>query len=101
MGSLSRSTANNDRLGSAPPLGTLAVSRDGDGLVLAAHGAWVIGAARELDRALRGIEAMGARSAVFDLSGISALDTAGAWLLLRTRKALSGGGRTVELRDLG
>jgi len=49
---LRSTTAEDDRHGtvggSALPPGTFAVSRAGEGLVLAAQGAWVIGAAREL-----------------------------------------------------
>lgn len=85
----------------APVSGWVTASRQGDRLVIAAGGAWVIGAARELDRKLRGVEAKGARSVVLDLAGITALDTAGAWLVLRTQKELASAGRKVEIVNLG
>ncbi len=85
----------------APQSGWIRAARQGDRLVMTAGGAWVIGAARELDRTLRGVETDGARSVVLDLADIAALDTAGAWLVLRTRRRLEAAGRSVEVTNLG
>jgi phospholipid/cholesterol/gamma-HCH transport system permease protein len=87
----------------APPLrgGWLRASREGDRLRVVAGGTWVIGMARELDGQLRGLDVKRVRAVVLDLSGITALDTAGAWLLARTQKQLSADGRPIELENLG
>ncbi|MBV8652470.1 MAG: MlaE family lipid ABC transporter permease subunit, partial [Alphaproteobacteria bacterium] len=76
-------------------------SRQGDRLVMTAGGAWVIGAARELDRTLRQVEVDGARAVVLDLAGVAALDTAGAWLVRRTQRRLEKAGRSFEIINLG
>jgi phospholipid/cholesterol/gamma-HCH transport system permease protein len=70
---------------------------DGDTLVVAASGAWTIEWAGRLDAALRRLSAGGAPAVQLDLHGLEALDTAGAWLLERTRQALAAGGVQVEL----
>lgn len=59
--------------------------RDG-GLVLTAGGVWTIDAAAALDRALRLLAADGATHVDIDAAQITDLDTAGAWLLYRTRR---------------
>lgn len=81
--------------------GWISATRQGDRLVMTAGGAWVIGAARDLDRTLRGFKTDGARSILLDLAGIAALDTAGAWLVLRTQRQLEAAGRSVEVANLG
>src|ERR1700747_1169766 len=85
----------------APQSGWINASRQGDRLVMTAGGAWGIGAAQELDRTLRRVEVDGTRSIVLDLAGVAALDTAGAWLVLRTQKRLEQSGRSVEATNLG
>ena len=40
------------------------------------------------------------RRVTIDLAGIERIDTAGAWLLLRTEHALSERGNAVEMRNL-
>src|SRR5690242_12043305 len=85
----------------ADGLGWLRPSREGERLVLQAGGAWVIAAAVGLDRQLRAVERSGAREVVVDLAAVTALDTAGAWLLLRSRRDLAAAGLSVELQHLG
>jgi phospholipid/cholesterol/gamma-HCH transport system permease protein len=81
----------------------LARARDGDLLRLAAVGPWqtrcLAKVERELARLAEG--ARGARRARIDFAGMTAFDTAGAWLVLRTRKGLEAAGLAVELTGLG
>jgi phospholipid/cholesterol/gamma-HCH transport system permease protein len=73
---------------------------DGDRLVLTAGGDWTIHEARKLDEGLRGLAARGLRRAEFRLAEVERLDTAGAWLLDRTRAALATAGLQVEFVGL-
>ena len=77
--------------------GWIEETRDGDRLVLAAGGAWTIDAAGALDVALRRLSADGLSAASIDLGGLEALDTAGAWLLVRTGRALAEAGVEVTI----
>ncbi len=70
------------------------------GLVIAASGRWTIRHAGALDVALRAVDPGRARAARFDLSGVEALDSAGAWLIERTRGLLADRGLTVGLEGL-
>jgi len=79
---------------------TLVASEESGSLVLAATGEWLVATAAELDRRLRGIEVPRGRRVLLDLTGINRLDTAGAWLLLRTEHDLTARGNTVEMRNL-
>ena len=72
---------------------------DRDGRQLAVGGAWTIAEAARLDRELSELELSGGELAI-DGSKISRLDSAGAWLLLRTRKALEAGGGKVSRFDV-
>ncbi len=86
---------------------------DGDGkhLVLRLGGDWTLAAASTLDRACNNLVARQPRAdlAQVDLSRIERLDTAGAWLIARSIRALVGdgtqpaisGGRPEHLRLLG
>ena len=56
-------------------------------------GAWTIGASARLDRELRGLKADG--NVAIDASKLEKLDSSGAWLLVRTRRALEAGGAKV------
>ena len=78
--------------GEAPPAFDL---RKSDGLAeLALSGHWTIGMAHESEAAAKAIEKAARKSpqAVFDLSGISRMDTAGAWLIDKARLKLEGRG---------
>jgi phospholipid/cholesterol/gamma-HCH transport system permease protein len=73
---------------------------DRDGRKLAMGGAWTIAESARLDReltaALGGTGKAMAGAMEIDASGISRLDSAGAWLLLRTRRGLEAGGAKVS-----
>ena len=66
----------------------------------AAGGAWTIAESARLDRELNALDLGGAhqakREVAIDASKISRLDSAGAWLLLRTRRALEAAGAKVS-----
>jgi phospholipid/cholesterol/gamma-HCH transport system permease protein len=68
--------------------------------VLTAAGEWLVATAAELDRRLRAIEVPSGKRVTLDLSGIDRLDTAGAWLLLRTEHDLTTRGSAVEIQNL-
>lgn len=70
---------------------TLEVTR-GRTLRLVAGGDWVVPEVPRLDRELRALRSEGALDAEIDGSQIEKLDTAGAWLLLRTRHRLEADG---------
>lgn len=72
-----------------------------DAFVLRAVGRWLVAAAAELDRGLRKLDGIGAGAALrIDLAEVEMIDTAGAWLLLRTRRALEGRGVAVSIDNL-
>ncbi|MGP1395342.1 MAG: ABC transporter permease [Inquilinaceae bacterium] len=70
------------------------MSRDGTRAVVAVSGRWDLRAALDLDRRVRlaAGEVTGVQTAAIDLGAVSALDTAGAWLLQRTRSDLRARG---------
>lgn len=79
---------------------------DRDGRKLAMGGAWTIAESARLDRELAGLE-LGSPGAErmtgdigIDASKISRLDSAGAWLLLRTRRSLESAGTKVSVFGL-
>ena len=64
---------------------------------LAMGGPWTIGESARLDRELNALDWKGRGGAIeIDASQISRLDSAGAWLLLRTRRALEAAGAKVS-----
>jgi phospholipid/cholesterol/gamma-HCH transport system permease protein len=69
-------------------------------VVLAAAGEWLVATAAELDRRLRALDVPAGKRVTLDLAGIDRIDTAGAWLLLRTEHDLSARGNAVEMRNL-
>jgi phospholipid/cholesterol/gamma-HCH transport system permease protein len=79
---------------------TLVASEEPGAFVLAAAGEWLVATAAELDRRLRAIQLPDGKRVAFDLAGIDRLDTAGAWLLLRTEHDLAARGNAVEIRNL-
>lgn len=66
-------------------------------LTLAALGDWVVTSAAELDRSLQALRFDVIRSVIFDLGQLTRLDTAGAWLIHRTRRAAEAAGARVSL----
>ena len=81
----------------AATAGRCEAMRDGDTLVLSATGAWTLHWAGGLDAALRRLATGGVRVVHLDLGGLEALDTAGAWLLERTRLTLARAGIEVQV----
>ena len=82
------------------PSATLVRSPEPDVLVLRAEGDWLVATAAELDGRLRALDLPQGRRVTVDLGGIERLDTAGAWLVLRTEHDLAARGNSVELRNL-
>lgn len=78
----------------------LRTSKEQDSLVLTAGGAWTVRQAAEIDGSLRAVALGGARRAVFELSQLTAFDSAGAWLLTRTLAEFQGRGVQTETRGL-
>ena len=83
----------------APPA-TIVASEEAGAPVLRAAGDWLVTEAAGLDRRLRALRVPSGRPVVIDASGIERLDTAGAWLLLRTERGLAERGYRVELTGL-
>ena len=79
---------------------TLVESEEPGSTVFTAAGQWLVTTAAELDRRLCAIGMPRDRRVTLDLAGIERLDTAGAWLLLRTEHELKVHGNAVELRNL-
>ena len=74
------------------------LDRDGGRLTLG--GAWVTAHCAQLDKALGGQDWNGRGDVAIDASKLERLDSAGAWLVLRTRKSLEAVGRKVSRLDL-
>lgn len=70
---------------------------EGRNRVLAAGGRWVIAHATAIERELEKAVGDGA-PVVFDLADLTALDTAGAWLLYRTQKRLAAADLDCDFR---
>src|SRR5271163_4897571 len=79
---------------------TLVESEESGALVFAAAGKWLVATAADLDRRLRAIQMPNGKRVTLDLAGIDRLDTAGAWLLLRTEHDLAARGNVVAMRNL-
>ena len=84
----------------APVAATLVTSQAPGAFVLSASGEWLVATATELDQKLRALKVPAETQVTLDLAGIDRLDTAGAWLLLRTENALVERGNAVEMRNL-
>lgn len=70
--------------------GTFFERHDGPGsTVLAAHGKWQVQSAEALDQALTALQRAPPGAIRIDLGGIDALDTVGAFLLLRAARSLN------------
>ncbi len=78
---------------------TFVTAKEGS-LVLRAAGHWLVATAAELDRRLSALDLPESRHVTLDLSGIEQLDTAGAWLVLRTEHDLLERGNEVEIKNL-
>jgi len=69
----------------------------GGELVIGLKGAWTVRSVAALDQKMAAIKPGNARLARFDLSGLVMVDSAGAWLIARTRGALVAAGLEVKL----
>jgi phospholipid/cholesterol/gamma-HCH transport system permease protein len=70
------------------------------GLLVSLTGAWLNGTIAHVDKALREAEsAHFTGAAKLDLSGVTSLDTGGAWMIRRLMAALQAKGRDVTLSD--
>jgi phospholipid/cholesterol/gamma-HCH transport system permease protein len=83
----------------------ITTTRQGNGAVWSLKGDWTIHNAQEIDRLLRGRRGIGSKgdhpsSIDFDLSALSSLDSAGAWLVARLARDCRADGKTVELTRL-
>ncbi|MFM9843905.1 MAG: MlaE family lipid ABC transporter permease subunit [Dongiaceae bacterium] len=72
--------------------GSLEVTHEGDAAVIKASGDWTVGSCTRLDQALRQLSTAQARQVSFDLAGVERLDTAGAWLAVRTLLEMKAAG---------
>jgi phospholipid/cholesterol/gamma-HCH transport system permease protein len=77
--------------------GLMETARRGEDIVLTAAGAWTIQAARTLDGELRTLASAGAKKVLIVLADLTALDTAGAWLIARTERELRARGIAVDI----
>jgi len=68
--------------------------------VLRAGGAWRVQSAAELDQKLEALDPGAARTARIDLTDVESLDSAGAWLLLRTEHAFQTRGLSVTVENV-
>jgi len=77
-------------------------TQSGDGMTLALAGRWTIGASAALEAGARAAFATAAqgRRAVLDLGSVAALDTAGAWLIDKTRRDLVAMGIEARLAQV-
>jgi phospholipid/cholesterol/gamma-HCH transport system permease protein len=79
---------------------SLTGTSQGGWLQLAAAGRWDISAAGRLDAELKRLASRPGQPVRIDLSGLEALDTAGAWLIYRTLKRLKADNVAVEMSGL-
>ncbi len=81
-----------------PATGWFKTEQEGEILLLSAGGSWETASLSELDAGLRRLARKPVRAARIDLSAVDNMDTAGAWLLYRTRKELRARGVAAEFR---
>ena len=77
--------------------GWIELAQERDGATLRAGGAWTVEHAAALDRLVSELPA-GGQAAALDLSEVTLLDTAGAWLLARASG--HGGAGTIPWQNL-
>ncbi len=73
---------------------------DGE-LVIALRGRWTIGLVAAVNSQAAALRPGGARRARFDLTAVEAIDSAGAWVISRTRAALQAAGLDVTIEGGG
>jgi phospholipid/cholesterol/gamma-HCH transport system permease protein len=77
--------------------GSFALARESEGLVLRLAGTWTLGGAEQLARQLAAIETGSAQRLRVDLSDVTALDAAGAWILFRFMRQAQAADAKVEI----
>jgi phospholipid/cholesterol/gamma-HCH transport system permease protein len=87
----------------AENLPDFSVETDGFGARVVLRGAWTISASRALERAAERLlpAVRGARGVKLDFSGVSRLDTAGAWLIDKARQDMAAAGVAAEFSGAG
>lgn len=71
---------------------------DGEHMCVSLSGAWVVSHAHAAETAIDAVDVKSARNVVtIDLSGVTDVDTAGAWLIHRERARAEFAGRRVEI----
>jgi len=80
--------------------GWISVGEDGGRMIVKLGGQWLVRNADSLDADLHKAASGTNGRAVFDLSAVSRLDTAGAWLIFRRVRQLEKGGELVDWRGL-
>lgn len=86
--------------GDAPVTARLDAIRQASSLTLRLSGAWVTASVAAQDAALSRLDPGDASEAVIDLSELEQFDTAGAWLVDRTKRQLEQLGLAVTLKGL-
>jgi phospholipid/cholesterol/gamma-HCH transport system permease protein len=75
----------------------LEVADEAQSLTLRACGDWIVAHAAAIESGLRSLDMYGREAVTFDLSGLARLDTAGAWLIHRTRRSFERAGAKVTI----
>jgi len=81
-------------------MGSVDSRLEGGELVISARGEWTLGAVAGLDPRMASIKPAGARRVRFDLSELSAIDSAGAWLISRAGERLREAGLEVAIEGV-
>ncbi len=80
--------------------GWIETQRDGQTLTLRPVGRWLVTGSAARDRSVEGFDAKGVSKALIDFKSLEALDTVGAWLVLRLKAALAKAGADVSIENL-
>lgn len=72
------------------------VERRGRVLRLILEGDWTTAEATQLDKALHGLSTADASEIEIDASGLTHMDSAGAWLMLRTKRQIEARGQRIS-----
>ncbi len=79
--------------------GAVSVLRERDTLLVVAQGDWLMGTVADFDERIREIALDGSSVLKVDTSQVTAMDTAGAWLIERLRRRAEDAGLTFEFAD--
>jgi phospholipid/cholesterol/gamma-HCH transport system permease protein len=74
--------------------------RERDTLVLAVRGRWLVAEGAALQARLAKLRIGGVKQVTFDLDGIDAIDTTGAWLLLQLKEDYAAKGAKVAIENI-